>query len=131
MVIENLLKGIMIYDDPSLVEPDKIATEIDGHNMLTLHAGGGCKKKDGHCRLEALELELTPDEQEFVELLEPYVAWMGRYGIATKRSKYENNLEAYSHGGVDIEKQKLKIEEFEKMFHTVCEKISSVFANKL
>jgi hypothetical protein len=26
MAVENLLKGIMIYDDPSLVKQDKIAT---------------------------------------------------------------------------------------------------------
>lgn len=131
MAIENLLKGIMIYDNPSLVTQNKIDNAIDGHDMWTLHTGKGCKKKDGRCRLEALESELIPDEQEFVKLLEPYVVWMGRYGIATTRSKYESNLEAHTHGGEDTKKQKLKIEEFDKMFHTVYEKISSVFANKL
>jgi len=49
---------------------------------------------------------------------------------ATTRSKYESDLEANTHGGEDIKKQKLKIEEFDKMFHTVYEKISSVFVNK-
>jgi hypothetical protein len=99
--------------------------------MWTLRAGRGCKKKDGRCRLEALESELIPDEQEFVKLLEPYVVWMGRYGIATKRGRHENDLRVHTYGGEDSKKQKLEIEEFDKMFHTVYEKISSVFANKL
>ena len=42
----------MIYDDPSLVEQDKIDDEINVHNMWTLHAGRGYKKKGCRCRLE-------------------------------------------------------------------------------
>ncbi len=132
MAIENLLKAIMIYDDPSLITQSNIDNAINGHNMWTLHTGKDCKKKSGGCcRLRALESQLAPNEQEFMKQLEPYVVWMGRYGIATKKSKYENDLRAHTHGGEDSKKQKLEIEKFDKMFHTVYEKIPNVFAKKL
>jgi hypothetical protein len=132
MAIENLLKAIMIYDDPSLITQNKIDDAINGHNMWALHTGKGCKKKSGGCcRLRALESRLAPDEQEFLRLLEPYVVWMGRYGVATKRSKYENDLRGHTHGGENSQKQKLEIEKFDKLFHTVYTKICDVFAKKL
>ena len=127
MAIENLLKGIMIADDPSLVKQDDIDNEINGHNMWTFHTGKRCKS----CRLKALESQLTSDEQEFMKQPEPYVVWMGRYGIAKKRDKYEGDLDAHTQGGVDIKKQKLEIKEFDKMFHNVYEEISKIFAKKL
>lgn len=123
MAIERLLKGIMVYNDPDLVHYGKISEKLDGHNMWTKHTGKSCKKVRGRCRLSEIESELTKEEQEFVRDLEPYVDWMGRYGIAKKRGTYETNSRT-----VD---SKPDAEEFRKKFTTIYTKIHLLLDKKI
>jgi hypothetical protein len=123
MAIENLLKGIMVCDDPGLVQYDVISEELDGHNVWTKHTGKARKKVGDKCRLSEIESELTKNEQEFMRDLEPYVNWMGRYGIPKKRGTYETDLRTVN--------SKPDVERFRGKFSTIYDKIHPVLDKKL
>lgn len=123
MAIENLLKGIMVSNDPSLVQYDTISEELDGHNMWTKHTGEDCKKEGSKCRLSEIKSVLTKKEQKFVRDLEPYVDWMGRYGIAKRRRTYEKDLRTVS--------SKPDAEQFREKFTAIYAKIHPILDKKL
>lgn len=111
MSVENLLKAIMVRDEPCLVGKYKISDEIKSHNVWSEY--GDTSKRDKPVkflngsevatggRLQSVISEdgteqsikdvLEEDEQEFLRIVEAYVAWIGRFPSAQRTRLHERS----------------------------------------
>jgi hypothetical protein len=119
--IEDLLKGIMVADNPDLVKRDRLSNEILRHNIWTAHTE---KCKPGDCKLKEVESQLEPDERDFMKLLEPYV-WLGRYGIGKKETQHITDLKMVTNPNVP------SLEDFNKLFNQVYGKLAGLLGQKM
>jgi hypothetical protein len=82
ITIENLLKGIIIADHPTLISKDKISDSIGKHDPWTRHAD----------KLQTVKKLLNKEERKLLKILESYVLWKGRYPIALTANDYARDL---------------------------------------
>ncbi len=121
--LENLLKGIMIIDDPTLVRERSLSKEILSHKIWTEHTQE-CKRKKVDCRLKDVESRLQPHERAFLKLVEPYT-WVGRYGVGTNETDYINGIKAVTDPNAP------SLDEFGKMFNEVFSKLLLIYGEKM
>jgi hypothetical protein len=65
LAVENLIKGIWIAKDPTLVEGGKLANRLLDHDLPRLAAKAG--------------VEVNSEERTLLARLTPFVRWIGRY----------------------------------------------------
>lgn len=68
--LENLIKGILIRDNPSLVYRNEISKTIDTHNLKEL--------------ARSLPIHLNEIELDLLEFLKHHILWYGKYPIPKK-----------------------------------------------
>ena len=76
---ENLLKAIaakqgLLMTNPGLCFDARVAKEKGGHGLTGI--------------ARSLQLDLSPTEKEYLQRLEEYVYWAGRYPVPLKRGTY-------------------------------------------
>jgi hypothetical protein len=121
--LENLLKGIMIMDHPSLVGKRSLSNELRCHNIWTLHTED-CKLKQVDYRLKDVESRLEPHERDFLKRVEPYT-WVGRYGVGTNETEYINDITAVTDPNAP------SLDEFDKTFNEVFNKLLRILGEKI
>jgi len=67
--VENYLKGIYVISHPKIIEDDKLV-KLNRHALLQL--------------MRELKFIISKEEMDFVERLEEFVLWAGRYPIPAK-----------------------------------------------
>jgi hypothetical protein len=86
--IENLLKGILVFDKPDLVNKGELANEIRGHNLKTL-------------AFKVRDLSLGDEKIDFLETLSDAIPDWGRYPCPLKfqqikdEVKYSENMKKH------------------------------------
>jgi hypothetical protein len=132
IALENVLKAIMLRDDPCLVGKYKISDELKQHEIWSKYAESGQPVKflDGSeettaSRLQTVTAEdgteqtlkdaLEQDEQDFLALVELYVKWVGRYPIAPNEEKFMKDLDIAKNSPL----AKLSIDKFDEMFNNI------------
>lgn len=142
MSVENLLKAIMVRDEPCLVGKYKISDEIKSHNVWSEY--GDTSKRDKPVkflngsevatggRLQSVISEdgteqsikdvLEEDEQEFLRIVEAYVAWIGRFPSATKERDFMSDLDVVKNSKL----AKLSLDDFDSIFNTIYLKLSAL-----
>lgn len=76
---ENLFKAIaakrgLLMTNPDLCFDGRVAQEKGGHGLSGI--------------ARSLQIDLSPPEREYLQRLEEYVYWAGRYPVARKRGTY-------------------------------------------
>lgn len=76
---ENLFKAIaakkgLLKTNPDLCFDARVSKEKGGHGLTGI--------------ARSLQLGLSPDEKEYLQRLEEYVYWAGRYPVPLKRGTY-------------------------------------------
>ena len=66
--IENLLKGLMVAHDPSLISSGRISSHLKSHNLLCLST-------------RIPQLALSEEETEFCRIAQDAIPYWGRYPI--------------------------------------------------
>ena len=66
--IENCSKALSVIHNPNITENGKLK-RLKRHNLLGL--------------LAEIDFDLSPDEEELVEIVEQFVLWAGRYPVPT------------------------------------------------
>lgn len=69
--IENLLKAVMVYRSPSLINADHLSSKLTKHELPLLAETAG--------------VEISPHEAAVLRWLEEVVVWKGRYQAPLKR----------------------------------------------
>lgn len=88
--IENLLKGILVFDKPELVNQGKLDNEIKSHNLKSL-------------AMKIPNLTLDDEKKEFLETLSDAIPDWGRYPCPLKfqqikdEVKYSENMNNHYH----------------------------------
>lgn len=72
--IENLIKGIIVYNDPTVITKGKLDKKIDSHNIINL-----AQKID--------EFSFTEKQKEVCKKIEEAIPYWGRYPIPTKQGE--------------------------------------------
>lgn len=81
--IENLLKGILIYENPNYISNGSLSKKVSHHRLSVLTE-------------EIDSISLTDDELEVIEVLESCLPYWGRYPIPKKAHEIENEIVASS-----------------------------------
>lgn len=74
LALENLVKGICIKNDPTIVSQQKVEWGRSGHELTDLFDKAG--------------ITLDTDELRFIEKLQEFVLWVGRYSLPKRASDY-------------------------------------------
>jgi septum formation topological specificity factor MinE len=136
MALENLLKAIMVREDPCLVGKYRLSKEIKRHDIWSAYADSGQPLKfvDGTeeiigRRLQSVLAEdgteqvikdlLDQDAQELLRIVEAYVVWIGRFPIATKEQDFMINLDIVKNSKLT----KLSLREFDVLFEATYSKL--------
>ncbi|MGA7077025.1 MAG: hypothetical protein WBZ42_10885 [Halobacteriota archaeon] len=82
MALENLLKGICVLNDPSLIDSERGEVKLKTHDVHSLAT-------------ERLNLKLNEEESKFLEKLERYVTWEGKYPVPLKHTDYALKFPCY------------------------------------
>jgi len=109
LTLENLLKGIMIANDPCLIKQRKIDSAITNHNIWTLYADN---------KLQTIKTDLRPEEQDLMKIAEYYVIWIGRYPIAKDDDTFIKTREI-----IERLESNLPLCDFDTRFQEIYEKI--------
>lgn len=72
--IENVLKGLIVVNDPTVVNENKFSARLKGHDLVRLAADAG----------ETVHVE----EQQVLEALSDLSIWAGRYPVALRKEDY-------------------------------------------
>jgi len=86
--LENLLKGLIIAKEPSLISEKKLAKALDSHDLRKLAA--------------VATISLSPDEDRILGVLTAVSTWSGRYPVARTfnehaRDEYREGLNRLDH----------------------------------
>lgn len=65
--LENMIKGLLLFENPDLVAKRKLDVSIKSHNLSKLAA--------------MLKIELSDDEKELLDFITPHIIWYGKYPI--------------------------------------------------
>ncbi len=68
LAIENMIKAIIVKNDPSLIERDKLDGKLDSHDLPGL--------------FREAKVRMSPDEESYLKLLSGHVVWAGRYPVS-------------------------------------------------
>ena len=94
--LENLLKGLKVSSDPSLITDGSLDDELKTHNVADL-AG------------DVEEVEVTDAEMEFCELAESAIPYWGRYPVPLSKNSVVASV------GIDEEDREDFLSLFEKL----------------
>lgn len=72
--IENVLKGLIAANDPTVVDENKFSARLKGHDLIKLTADAG----------ETVHVE----ERPILEALSDLSMWAGRYPVALRKEDY-------------------------------------------
>jgi hypothetical protein len=75
MCLENLIKGILIYQNPNLGNGSELKGKIKSHDLKTL-------------ALDLKKIEILQDELELFDFLKEHIVWIGKYPIPTKATNF-------------------------------------------
>lgn len=76
LAMENLIKGLLIKRDSTLISEGKLRRAAKNHNLIHL--------------FNEAKINLSVDERELLERLTKYVVWKGRYGIPAECNDLKN-----------------------------------------
>jgi hypothetical protein len=140
MALENLLKAIMVRDDPSLVGKYRIAEELKRNNIWSTYAdssGQHVKFLDGTqdvtgSRLQSVMAEdgteqvlkhvLSKDEQDFLRIVEDYLKWIGRFPIALYEKDFMKNIDSVKNSRL----ANLSLDDFDALFEVTYQDLNSL-----
>jgi hypothetical protein len=74
LALENLLKGLLVARDGSLVSEGRLSSEVANHKLSSLFQRAG--------------ITLSPEQRAFVERLSESVTWAGRYPVPKSEDKF-------------------------------------------
>ncbi len=74
LAIENLVKGIIISENPELIKNGKIDKRLISHNLSKL--------------LSEVNVTLKKDEKEMILILEDHIKWKSKYPISKNSKQY-------------------------------------------
>ncbi len=78
--IENLIKGILIFDRPELVNEGKLDNKIKSHNLK-------------HLALNISDVKINTEELKFLDILSEAIPDWGRYPCPLKFQQIKNEVE--------------------------------------
>ena len=81
--LENMIKGLLIFNDPTLTSGKSLNKKIKTHNLSRLSKG--------------LKVPFTEEESQLMDVITVYIEWLAKYPIPTKAS------ETLSSWGLSIE----------------------------
>lgn len=81
--IENLLKGVIIYENPSYISNGSLSKKVSHHQLTDLSE-------------EINSINFVEHELEIIEILESCLPYWGRYPIPKKAHEIENEIVASS-----------------------------------
>jgi len=90
--LENMMKGIIIFQDPDHVANGKLSRQVKSHDLARLAKLTGVIFSD--------------DEQRFFDFITPSIKWYGKYPIPTKA---EDSIGSSNHSIEEVRKHFLNI----------------------
>ena len=98
--LENLIKGLLVYQDPSHVNRGVLSDDLKSHNLVTL-----ASKLKG--------LALSPAERQFCHTATSAIPYWGRYPIPLKRNQVTPEI------GVDANLRRTFLALFDRLAHAL------------
>jgi hypothetical protein len=72
--IENVLKGVIVANDATVIDENKISKKLQSHDLIQLS--------------DAAELQVHKEERLLLAGLSDLAVWAGRYPVATRKEDY-------------------------------------------
>ncbi|WP_173218117.1 hypothetical protein [Paenibacillus alba] len=74
--LENVIKGLIISRNPTIVTDEEVKFSGSGHKLIEL--------------FRLVNISLNNDEIKFLELIEEFIMWAGRYSLPKKSQYFQN-----------------------------------------